>query len=416
MTDDDLSSDRRPYRRSGPNQCPSTCDQLHVAVICALPLEADAVHALFDHHWDDDGFPYVKAPGDQNVYSVGAIGRHNVVLTWLPGMGMANSAVVAAGCRSTFPNIRLALIVGICGGVPSTPDGGEIVLGDVIISDGLVLYDFGRQNPEHFVRKDILLDSLARPSPEIRALSAKLKSLRPQKILQSQVAEYLDALQSQPELQAKYPGKDFDKLFEPAYRHVSDGKPCDECCRDEHLEPRVRLQQSAPQPVVHFGLIATGNTVSFYRSISDFGLLINLPELQEYQRSVLHFLYPFGSEFEVQKDRNPERIAGTCEWFINHERFQHWQGTECSSLLWVSADPGRGKSVLAKYLVDSIISKSNSTTCFFFFKDALQGQSEVTDALRCLLYQIFHQKPTLLSNDVAMEIEGVRKSQNFRDL
>lgn len=261
MADDDLSSDRPPYRRSGPNQCPSTCDQFHVAVICALPLEADAIHALFDHHWDDDGFPYIKAPGDQNVYSIGAIGRHNVVLAWLPGMGMANSAVVAAGCRSTFPNIRLALIVGICGGVPSTPDGGEIVLGDIIISDGLVLYDFGRQNPEHFVRKDTLLDSLARPSPEIRALSAKLKSLRPQKILQSQVAEYLGALQSQPELRAKYPGREFDRLFEPTYRHVSDGKPCDECCRDEHLVPRVRLQQSAPQPAVHFGLIATGNTV-----------------------------------------------------------------------------------------------------------------------------------------------------------
>ncbi|CAH0038737.1 unnamed protein product [Clonostachys rhizophaga] len=120
------------------------------------------------------------------------------------------------------------------------------------------------------------------------------------------------------------------------------------------------------------------------------------------EAEILACLHPFGSEYEVPKDRNPERIAGTCEWFINHERFQHWQGTECSSLLWVSADPGCGKSVLAKYLVDSLFSGSNSTTCFFFFKDALQGQSEVTDALRCLLYQIFHQQPTLLSNDVAL--------------
>lgn len=167
---------------------------------------------------------------------------------------------------------------------------------------------------------------------------------------------------------------------------------------------------------MYFIMLDLNRKVSFYRSIPDFGLLINLLELQEYQRSILNFFYPFGSEFEVQKDRNPDRIAGTCEWFINHERFQHWQRTECSSLLWVSADPGCGKSVLAKYLVDSLCSKSNSTTCFFFFKDALQGQSEVTDALRCLLYQIFHQLPSLLSNDVALEIEGVRKSQNFRDL
>ncbi|CAG9990453.1 unnamed protein product [Clonostachys byssicola] len=491
-----------PYR-PGLTQCPPRPDQFHVAVICALPLEADAVSALFDHHWDGNGFPYDKAPGDHNVYSVGAMGRHNVVLAWLPGMGIASSASFAVGCRSTFPNIKLALVVGICRVVPFKPDGGEIVLGDIIISDGLVQYDFGRQYPEGFARKDTILDSLGRPSPEIRALSARLKSIRPQEMFLSKVSEYLSTLESHPKLQVKYPGKEFDKLFKPIYRHINDERPCDECCCDDYLVPRVRLQQSAPQPAVHFGLIATGNgvmkfdchrdsiakddgviafevegagvwdsfpcvvikgaydyadshktkiwqryaaasaaaamkaficqwdnvmtamypimldlnrKVSLCRSISDSGLLMNLLELQEYQRSVLHILYPFGSEFEVQKDRNHERIAGTCEWFIKHERFQHWQETKCSSLLWVSADPWCGKSVLARYLVDDFCSKKSGTTCFFFFKDALQGQSEVTDALRCLLYQIFHQQPTLLSNQIASQIKEAKKSLNFRDL
>ncbi|KAL1837681.1 hypothetical protein VTJ49DRAFT_3531 [Mycothermus thermophilus] len=42
---------RRPATRAG----------FEIAVICALPLEADAVDALFDRHWDDDGPPYDKA-------------------------------------------------------------------------------------------------------------------------------------------------------------------------------------------------------------------------------------------------------------------------------------------------------------------------------------------------------------------
>ena len=52
-----------------------------------------------------------------------------------------------------------------------TPNGDEIVLGDVIVSDGVVQYDLGRRLPESFVRKDTLLDSLGGPDAEIRAVS-----------------------------------------------------------------------------------------------------------------------------------------------------------------------------------------------------------------------------------------------------
>jgi len=39
-------------------------------------------------------------------------------------------------------------------------------------------------------------------------------------------------------------------------------------------------------------------------------------------------------------------------------------------MLWVSADPGCGKSVFAKYLVDSILTITESRIiCYFFFKD-----------------------------------------------
>jgi nucleoside phosphorylase len=240
---------------------PQTRDNFEIAIICALTLEADAVEALFDHRWDDEGRPYDKAPGDPNAYSTGAIGRHNVVLAHMPGMGKANAATVATNCRVSFPNIKLALVVGVCGVIPRKPDGSEIVLGDVIISDGVVQYDFGRQLPEGFVRKDTLLDSLGRPNIEIRALLGKLKGIQGRKSLRDRMAGYMTVLRSEPELSAEYPGIARDKLFDPAYRHITDQKTCDECGCNGPGVSRSRLEQGNPQSTVHFGLIASGDTV-----------------------------------------------------------------------------------------------------------------------------------------------------------
>ncbi|RKK72532.1 hypothetical protein BFJ71_g17499, partial [Fusarium oxysporum] len=109
-----------------------------IAIICALPLEADAVEALFDHHWDDEDPPFDKEPGDPNAYSTGVIGRHNVVLSYMPGVGIANAAAVASNCGKSFTGIKLALVVGVCGVVPFKLNKDEMVLGDVIVSDGIV--------------------------------------------------------------------------------------------------------------------------------------------------------------------------------------------------------------------------------------------------------------------------------------
>src|SRR3984957_16785017 len=101
-----------PAPQLGPSQ-PRDRNDFEIAIICALPLEAGAVSALFDKRWDDQR--YGKAPGDSNAYSTGVIGRHNVVLVHMPNMGKVDSATAAACLRASFPGIRLALVVGICG-------------------------------------------------------------------------------------------------------------------------------------------------------------------------------------------------------------------------------------------------------------------------------------------------------------
>jgi nucleoside phosphorylase len=116
--------------------------------------EASAVSALFDKRWDDQ--TYGKALRDSNAYSTGVIGHHNVVLVHMPQMGKVDAATAAAYLYASFQGIQLALLVGICGGVPfGNQLSEEILLGDVVISKGLVQYDLGRRFPNNrFLRKD----------------------------------------------------------------------------------------------------------------------------------------------------------------------------------------------------------------------------------------------------------------------
>ncbi|KAG7402471.1 hypothetical protein Forpe1208_v017198 [Fusarium oxysporum f. sp. rapae] len=204
---------------------PSDHRGFEIAVICALTLEADAIEALFDHHWDDDGPPFDKESGDPNAYSTGVIGRFNVVLAYMPGMGKVNAATVASNCRKSFPCIKLALVVGICGVVPFVPTNDEIVLGDVIISNGVIQYDFGRQLPDYFVRKDTLSDDQ--------------------------------------DLYAEYPGSMEDRLFEASYRHTDDQKSCEQlgCNGDLVSRSRLAIADVYPMPAIHFGLMASGDAV-----------------------------------------------------------------------------------------------------------------------------------------------------------
>ncbi len=59
-------------------------------------------------------------PGDDNIYVLGSIGQHNVVITCLLGQyGTNNAAIVATNLKRSFPSIRATLIVGIGGGSPS---------------------------------------------------------------------------------------------------------------------------------------------------------------------------------------------------------------------------------------------------------------------------------------------------------
>lgn len=105
------------------------------------------------------------------------------------------------------------------------------------------------------------------------------------------------------------------------------------------------------------------------------------------------------SNYREDKDRNERRVPGTCEWFLKHSKFLSWRQTDSASLLWVSADPGCGKSVLSRALVDEgLLSPDNrrSSVCYFFFKDDDANRQSGANALCAILHQLFVPKPLLL--------------------
>ena len=88
-----------------------------VGWISALPVELAAAAELLDEEHED----LPQDSTDNNVYTFGRIGEHNVVIACLPAgqMGTNSAAMVASQMKSRFPSIRFSLIVGIGGGVPS---------------------------------------------------------------------------------------------------------------------------------------------------------------------------------------------------------------------------------------------------------------------------------------------------------
>ena len=101
--------------------------------------------------------------------------------------------------------------------------------------------------------------------------------------------------------------------------------------------------------------------------------------------------------YKWYKGRIEGRVEGTCQWFLGHENFQMWLGQGSGPLL-VSADPGCGKSVLSKYLIDNVLPAPAVTVCYFFFKD--QDQNTVRQALCAVLHQLLSQTPELIDHAV----------------
>ncbi|RCI11659.1 hypothetical protein L249_7210 [Ophiocordyceps polyrhachis-furcata BCC 54312] len=216
--------------------------------ISALELEYTAAHQFLDESHQG---PKKVHQNDDNHYTLGRIGSHNVVMAVLPtgDNGVAAAAMVAKDMRHTFPNVRVGLMVGIGGGVPS--ERHDIRLGDVVVSSpshhqtsgnhgGVVQYDYGKTFQEGRFQSAHYQDQ---PPRAIRSAVAGLRT----KHISS--GNNIDAsisriMQQNPRLRKLFgqPNPDTDVLY----------------ANDVVLERTLRTEED-DNPSVHYGLIASAD-------------------------------------------------------------------------------------------------------------------------------------------------------------
>ncbi|KAI8243591.1 purine and uridine phosphorylase [Colletotrichum sp. SAR 10_96] len=145
--------------------------------ICAIDTKYTAARAFLDEtHERPEAIPV----HDNNAYTLGRIGKHNVVIAVLPDgeYGLSTAEVVAQRMLGSFPNVRVGLMVGIGGGAPIQRPGHDIRLGDVVVSSprdghtGVLQYDFGKTIQDQGFK---ITRSLNLPPDVLRAAVTELR-------------------------------------------------------------------------------------------------------------------------------------------------------------------------------------------------------------------------------------------------
>ncbi|KAL7802847.1 putative wd40 protein [Trichoderma afarasin] len=231
-----------------------------VGWICALTEEFVAARAFLDEKHerlkDHD-------PKDSNSYALGKMSNHNIVIACLPlgGYGTVSAAGVAINMVRSFPNIRIGLMVGIGGGAPS--EKHDIRLGDIVVSTpgngngGVFQYDFGKS----IQAKEFVETGFLDQPPEM--LRTALQDLKSDYELEGHtlVNDVERVLQDKANLKKTYchPNVD-DRLYESFYVHL---KPSEDCqyCGNVTGDMKRRDPRDEDGPIIHYGLIASGNQV-----------------------------------------------------------------------------------------------------------------------------------------------------------
>ncbi|KAL4901493.1 hypothetical protein BDW74DRAFT_181784 [Aspergillus multicolor] len=208
-------------------------EEYTIGWVCALPIERAAARAMLDEIHET---PVERNPSDNNAYTLGKIGPHNIVIASLPAgiYGESPAATVAAQMLSTFPSIRVGLMAG--------QDIGAVVQ-----------FDCGKHLADgRFIRTGSLNKS---PSILLTAL-AELEA--DHELEESKMLLYMaEMLEKYPKMRDEnsYQGDANDVLFESAYQHPQDLPTCNTCEHDQV----VHRPERSPHPLIHYGVIASSN-------------------------------------------------------------------------------------------------------------------------------------------------------------
>ncbi|KAJ4131383.1 hypothetical protein NW754_007759 [Fusarium falciforme] len=370
-----------------------------------------AARAMLDDIHED----LPRHTNDPNTYTLGGIQGHNIVIACLPigQYGTNNAASVLTHLIRTFPSIRLGLMVGIGGGVPSKAD---MRLGDIVVGTRVMQYDLGK------IVGDGQLQRTAIPRFPHQSLLTLVTTLRSEHELgTSRVASILrEKLEGHSEYgRPSSP----DRLFHVTYHHESPKASCDGC---DHSKLALRSTRMSDDPKIHYGAIASGNQVMKDGMTRDLvaqeldiicfemeaaGLMDVLPCLpirgicdysdshksKEWQRYAAATAAAYARELleglpvagapqvaesqyvpsptlqNVPHDRRQQLLDSlrfeqidsrkttikaahtkTCHWFLQHPDYQAWLDPQKLAyhhgFLWIRGKPGAGKSTIMKFI------------------------------------------------------------------
>jgi nucleoside phosphorylase len=420
-----------------------------VGWICAITPEFVAARAFLDEvHKGPD---YVS-PNDIGGYTLGKIGKHNVVITILPEgeYGISSAASVARDMLHSFPNVRIGLMVGVGGGVPTRHD---IRLGDVVVSapreghGGIFQYDFGKTKQDQSFRQT----GFHNQPPTVLLTACNLLKAQ----YESEGHQLRDAINSAlkkiPTLPEKYqrPDPGSDRLYLPKVVHPNGEVGCAEACGDDPSKLEFRPKRTKVQdPAVHYGLIASANQLMKDALIRDklaaekdvlcfemeaAGLINHFPCLiirgicdysdshknkdwqgyaamtaAAYAKDLLSQIAPIAvevGEFEkrrtkIQKWLKPsdpstnynkallQRHEGSGTWFLQGDAFAKWKTLQ-NSFLWLYGIPGCGKTILSSTIIENLENTSPPRPVIYFYFDFKDTSKQTLESMvRSLISQL----------------------------
>ncbi|KNG84003.1 hypothetical protein ANOM_007784, partial [Aspergillus nomiae NRRL 13137] len=207
-----------------------------VGWLCALSIELTASRGMLDEIYPD----LDQAEGDDNIYTLGRIKEHNIVIACLPAgtTGTTPASKQAADMLRTFPRIRFGLMVGIGGGAPCANKlpTEDIRLGDVVVSTpdkalgGVVKYNHGKVVAGgEFERTGIL----NMPPTQLRNAVSKLRSRHEEyrNAIPRYVSQMIERVSGSDDANPQFrymfchQGSENDHLFETSYEHDEFAKP-----------------------------------------------------------------------------------------------------------------------------------------------------------------------------------------------
>ena len=130
----------------------------------------------------------------------------------------------------------------------------------------------------------------------------------------------------------------------------------------------------------------------------------DLPMADERYLEILFVTDP-AKDMDTIEQNNDRLLDGSGKWLQMDTNYNEWENPHKSRVLWISGDPGKGKTMLAISMIKRLMEKmgsnansSNTLLAYFFCDNKDSRRSSTISVLRSLIYQILVQRPDLTSH------------------